>query len=406
VEVPAATLDRLALIPQLPPSGGRHLSLPPGTFPDDDLERLRALGYEPGVFPSRPATAVERPPDGSRAGPRPGPTISVVLCTYQGARYLPEQLRSLTDQTLPPDEVVVCDDGSTDGTLGLLERFAEEVPFTVNVHRNPERLGSTKNFERGIELAKGELIFLCDQDDAWYPRKLEVMAGVLERDPVAGAAFSDADLMDERSRTRDSRLWETLGFTDEMRERLVERPVLVLSRGNVVTGAAMAFRAELRELVLPIPEGWVQDAWIGLLVGAVAGLAPIPEPLIRYRLHGGQQIGVPDPMSSAQHLRRRAQVVRRMTKQERPVLLEQSAYFEQALERLGERADRFPAPQDVLEELAAKIRHLRVRGEMREAGHRVRAVAGELAAGRYHRYSNGLASAAKDLLLADRLGRR
>ena len=93
--------------------------------------------------------------------------ISVAMCTYNGGRYLQEQLESIALQSRLPMELVVCDDQSTDDTISILKRFQSEAPFTVKVVRNSQRLGSTQNFDQAIGLARGDLIAL------WHHRGFE-----------------------------------------------------------------------------------------------------------------------------------------------------------------------------------------------------------------------------------------
>ena len=119
---------------------------------------------------------------------------------------LPEQLASIAAQTRQPDELVVCDDGSSDATPQIVEDFASLVAFPVRFFRNPKNLGSTKNFEQAIGLCTGDLIALCDQDDIWLPEKLARQAEMLERDASLGGVFSDAELVDDRSQPIGKRL--------------------------------------------------------------------------------------------------------------------------------------------------------------------------------------------------------
>ncbi len=112
-------------------------------------------------------------------------TISVAMATYNGGRFLREQLDSIRRQSLPPTELVVCDDGSSDDTVEILRRFAEEAPFKVVIDAHGQRLGFTPNFLRAVGLCTGEIVALCDQDDVWEERKLAVC--------VAG--FADGTVM-------------------------------------------------------------------------------------------------------------------------------------------------------------------------------------------------------------------
>jgi len=98
-------------------------------------------------------------------------STSVALCTYNGERFLSQQLASLAAQTVLPDELVVCDDASTDASMRVVEDFAKNAPFSVRIFRNPNNLGYVKNFEQAIGLCSKEIIFLCDQDDDWEKKK-------------------------------------------------------------------------------------------------------------------------------------------------------------------------------------------------------------------------------------------
>lgn len=337
-------------------------------------------------------------------------TASVALCTYNGAAYLPEQLESIARQTRPPDEMVVCDDGSSDETVALLEAFRADAPFQVGIHHNRERLGSTKNFEKAIGLCTGDVIFLSDQDDIWHREKLAICMDRLDEHREYGAVFGNAELIDERGFAMGRFLWETLGFGEERREMFRNgRAIDILLEGNVVTGATMGFRAALREVLLPIPTGWVQDAWMALVIACVSELGLVLEPLVRYRIHAGQQIGVPFPgpgpgplTARAQLAVRRAQLLRRMRTNERDALRVQAARFDELARRISEHAARFPPKPGVLEDLEGKARHFEVRGRMVATGRRWPIVANELRAGRYRRYSSGLPAAIKDVLLLDR----
>src|SRR5579862_2176323 len=103
----------------------------------------------------------------------PGLTISVAMCTFNGERFVSAQLESIATQSRPPDEVVICDDGSSDGTQEIVRKFALSSPFPIRFAVNPRNLGSTKNFEQAISRCEGAIVALADQDDVWYRYKLE-----------------------------------------------------------------------------------------------------------------------------------------------------------------------------------------------------------------------------------------
>jgi glycosyltransferase involved in cell wall biosynthesis len=319
--------------------------------------------------------------------------LSIALCTFNGARYLPEQLQSFAEQGRPPDELVVCDDVSTDGTPELLERFRQAAPFPVHIHRNATNLGSSKNFEQAIGHCTGDVIALADQDDAWLPHKLAKIEAAFAADANLGLTFSDGVLIDESSRTTGERLWPNLPFPPREQQRFDRgEGARLLLRFNLVTGAACAFRADLRGYVLPIAPGWVHDAWIGVLAAAFARARTEPEPLVLYRAHGEQQIGV-RPWT--------------LTVQWRAALGMDAAYFDKRVacfEALADRLRTFRAElpdPTLLDAVHAKVIHSRVQADLRRRSRLVRPLVAlrELLAGRYHRFGRGIKSFAVDAFL-------
>lgn len=320
------------------------------------------------------------------------------MCTFNGERFLTVQLASIASQTVTPSELVVCDDGSTDSTVAIVRRFAERAPFPVRLTVNDDRLGSTKNFERAIALCEGEVIFLADQDDVWRPDKVAAMTTAFHQNPGASCLFTDAALIDETGARRTETLWQHIGF-DERKQRLVNsgEGFELMSVRNFATGATMAFRNRLRELLLPIPtdHAMLHDRWIVLLCAAVSETRCLPEPLIDYRSHAHQQLGAGPP---AGDLTTWLAAVPATGQRQFAQWAAQLRLVEQRLRE--RRADVRPRR---LFHLAGRIQHLETRAGMSpDFFQRLMSVAGELAHGRYHRYSNHVFSAAKDLFRAYR----
>lgn len=223
----------------------------------------------------------------------PPSRISVAMCTYNGSAFLPEQLASMAAQTRLPDELVVCDDGSVDATPQIVAEFARYAPFPVRWIRNEVNLGSSKNFEKAIGLCTGDLIALSDQDDIWMPEKLARQAERFERDPALGGVFSDAELVDDKSQPVGIRLWVGFRFPPRQQKKFREGGAVdVLLKWNVVTGATLMIRASLRPIYSPIPDCWHHDGWIAWMAVLYSKLDFLEEPLIRYRIHASQQVGV------------------------------------------------------------------------------------------------------------------
>jgi len=243
------------------------------------------------------------------------PCISVAMCTYNGGRYLEEQLESIASQSRLPHELVVCDDGSKDDTLEVLKRFQIGAPFAVRVIRNSQRLGSTRNFDQAIGLARGEFIALCDQDDRWAPTKLERLSLVLQENPFLGGVFSDASLIDDEGRRTGLRLFARHRFTVAKQRRFIGCPTETLLKHDVVTGATLMFRATIRRYCSPIPASWVHDGWLAWMIALHSRLSLIPEALIDYRIHAGQQLGVANAEASSGTAETRRQFYKRVARQ-------------------------------------------------------------------------------------------
>lgn len=208
-------------------------------------------------------------------------SISIAMATFNGARHIGEQLRSLADQTLLPAELVVTDDGSTDGTVEIVSAFAATAPFPVRVHVNPQRLGYAANFMGCAARCEGELIAFCDQDDVWSPDKLATCAALFA--PGVRLVYHNADVFE------GDRVLRPLYPASQ---RPSDRP-FGLSPWFVALGFTIVFRRELldlgavweRSLGYDADPRLAHDQWISL-IGNICGPVPyVARPLARYRLH-------------------------------------------------------------------------------------------------------------------------
>jgi glycosyltransferase involved in cell wall biosynthesis len=309
------------------------------------------------------------------------------MCTYNGARFLPAQLESIFAQTRPPDEIVICDDGSTDETRSL-------IPVNVIFHENEQNLGTVKNFEKAIGLCTGDVIVLSDQDDVWRADKLQLIEEAFNQNPNAGLVFSDADIVDEDLEPLGRRMWDEVSFNSHKRKLVAQgRSLDVLITGWTVTGATMAFRSTYTKLSLPIPTtiSMIHDAWIALTVAAVSDVAMIDEPLIKYRQHQRQQVGAPERKT-------RKQPSARDAFQRRNSSAELQRILDTLHDRLTTQGNGFDC-HNALSFVRNYSHHLDVRANLPQRRlNRVPAVLRELLSWRYHEYANGFKSAAKDLV--------
>jgi glycosyltransferase involved in cell wall biosynthesis len=317
---------------------------------------------------------------------RPETRISIALAVYNGERFISEQLESFVYETRLPDELVVTDNCSTDRTAEIVQDFAAHAPFPVRFYVNNENAGVGKNFDRAISECTGDIIFLSDGDDIWYPDKLRLMEQALEKSPEADLVACEADVVDEDL--------QPCGYTTSSLRRFQRPPFSDLPPSFL--GNSLAFRARLKSVILPIPSSSIflkghHDTWLGLVTLAWGGgVLSIPRPLQAWRQHRTQQSGgFPRPP--------KAKLVRGSELLDEPL-----AVMLAELEARIESPDQKMRSVDrrVLQELREFVTHLKTRARLPASRpRRLPIVIKELAGHRYSRYSSGVLSAIKDLVL-------
>ncbi len=329
--------------------------------------------------------------------------VSIALCTYNGAEFLDCQLNSFLAQTRRPDELIVCDDGSRDGSAPKLSDFAAGAPFPVRISINETNFGSTKNFEKAISFCSGDVIFLSDQDDFWQPSKVERMLLEFEKNAAVGMVFSNAEITDAQMHSLGANLWDFTFPKKLRRPAFAERFFETLLSQNVVTGATLAFRANYRTTFSPIPEdipNLIHDGWIALSVAAVAETVFIDENLIKYRQHSSQQLGIDYEFANSKNYSQRRAGYAKLVEFYRNEILRL-----RHLQELFSTSEQFRTKrreidfEKLVEEKRNRIKHYEQRGDLSEDGfRRTKQIYNEIVSGRYHSFSKGFLSAAKDLL--------
>ncbi|MBL0395028.1 glycosyltransferase [Ramlibacter monticola] len=198
--------------------------------------------------------------------------ISIAMATYNGAKYLPDQLESFANQRVLPQELVVCDDRSTDNTMSVLQSFRRHAPFDVRIIPNERRLGYSANFEKALNSCSGEIIFISDQDDVWLPKKTASVLGALAQ-CKAMVVLNDQEITDANL-TRTGRTimgnTRTLGFKETW----------------ISAGCCTAVRREFLELLNPFPNHLLAyDAWIHKVAVELGTRQVVPEVHQLYRRH-------------------------------------------------------------------------------------------------------------------------
>lgn len=221
------------------------------------------------------------------------------MAAYKGALYIEEQLDSIRMQTMPVDEVIVVDDRSPDNTFEILQKYQKQHPeFPLRVFRNEKNLGYRKNFHEAVSRCTGDLVFLCDQDDAWLPEKVETMAGILDKDPAILVLASSFFLMDGAGSSFEIK--KRHGWSNQnLYNRVVEPDALVrvktehLLVHNFCQGCAQVMRREIADRFVKTFTAELPHDWsINLIASEKSGLYFYNHPLFRYRIHGGNALGL------------------------------------------------------------------------------------------------------------------
>jgi glycosyltransferase involved in cell wall biosynthesis len=230
--------------------------------------------------------------------------ISVALCTFNGVRFIGDQVRSLYRQELLPAQIVVADDGSRDGTLELLRTVATQEDPTGRVELSvlapsPSPLGPGQNFQRALAACVHPTIALCDQDDVWRSDKLAACAEALERSGadlvVSNARVVDADLRPRPAHLPGADIFSRSLVPPRRRRDLVKDPLGRVLRDNFAPGMTFVFRRELVEAAAPVPESWLHDYWLMFVAAARGGVEVVDELLVDYRMHDSNAVANAKP---------------------------------------------------------------------------------------------------------------
>lgn len=205
--------------------------------------------------------------------PKPQPLVSIAVCTYNGERYLREQLDSLVSQTYHNIEIIVVDDCSTDDTCEVIADYIGLPNLTF--FKNDYNLGYVKNFEKAISFCSGDFIALSDQDDVWCPQKIEIL---MEHVKGSSLVYHDSAFIDLAGKDMNKKMSDLFN----MYQGNSGLPFLSY---NCVSGHSLLFEASLRERVLPLPDSFFHDWWIAFIASEHGGISYIDRPLVKYRQH-------------------------------------------------------------------------------------------------------------------------
>jgi len=204
------------------------------------------------------------------------PNVSVAMTTFNGEKYVSDQIRSIVSQLGVEDELIIADDGSTDHTLQILDQFATK-NHRIKILRS-KGIGIVKNFEKAISACTNELIFLSDQDDVWEPHKVQVMKETFRQEEDVTLIMSDLVVVDQDLKTVDESYMKLRGCATGILKNIMK---------NGYVGCALAFRSELKEMILPFPKGIpMHDQWIGIVAEMFGTSKMVEDKLLLYRRYG------------------------------------------------------------------------------------------------------------------------
>lgn len=283
-------------------------------------------------------------------------TISIALCTYNGERFLQQQLDSLASQTRLPDEVVVCDDCSTDRTIEILENWQKRVPFSVHVYRNDVNLGYSKNFEKALQHTSGDIVFVCDQDDVWKENKIQTVANVFEKSPEVGAVYHDASIIDGESK----RIGD-FSVKKYVRYGMVNSfPAFInpdIKSNYVMLGCCGAIRSICLQKLLPIPDEFAYDHWLFSGVNAMASEVFLDDLLIEHRIHANNASTDPEFINQVIQVASKPYVSELWYYMSLKYYLDSEKYISIIKQYITDRIDDNPYKQRYLEFLSGTQRH-------------------------------------------------
>ena len=219
-------------------------------------------------------------------------SYSVALCSYNGEKYIHQQIDSILSQTHRPSEIVVCDDGSTDRTPEILAEYQKQYPEIFRIHFNEINLRSVKNFEKAISLCSKDIIFLSDQDDIWAENKAEKIVSFLDNHAEIDAVATNGFCIDENGAVHEKySLWDAPVFLREKGKNIDYFEIIL--HCNIATGASMAFRATIKPEIMPFPvlKDYHHDEWIAVNIARKGRFEFLNDKLFYYRTHPEQQVG-------------------------------------------------------------------------------------------------------------------
>lgn len=298
--------------------------------------------------------------------------ISVVITTFNSKNHISEQLKSIINQSVPANEIIIIDDYSSDDTIELCRDILYGKNFFII--KNKENIGYVKSFEKGLKMAKGDFIFLSDHDDRWKPNKIKDSIEILNETSYK-CLFSDGTIMNNDSQRQRATLFSSFGIRNSNILSNQNKLFKTLMKKDFVTGATMVIHKSLIKYILPLPKNIIHDKWIAYVSILNNSLIGTNKKLIDYRVHDKQQVGI------------------------KKSYIKRTKSFKYQIYFLETLVERFKGKDDniFLEKIKLKLEHYLSRKKIVEKK-KIILFFSEIFKLNYFRYSSGLLSILRDVL--------
>lgn len=220
--------------------------------------------------------------------------ITIVMSTYNGEKYIREQIDSILSSTCQEFDLLISDDCSSDQTINIINSYQREYPCRIHVHRNEKNMGYTLNFLNAVGRTNSDYVMFCDQDDVWMPDKIELTLKRMKQlennlgSEVPIAVFTDAQVVDENLKTINPSFFRS----GNLNPQKTDLPHILME--NKLIGCTVMFNRALRDVLIehPMPSyARYHDWWIALIAAALGRISYLPKATLLYRQHGNNVVG-------------------------------------------------------------------------------------------------------------------
>ena len=220
--------------------------------------------------------------------------VGVVIATYNGEKYILDQLKSIVNQTQKPDLIVISDGCSTDGTLKIAKNYLDNTNIKYLLLKSDERLGVKENFEKGLIKCDTNYIFFSDQDDYWLQNKIKDTMEIIEKEhPIV--VFTNATITDEFLKPYKKSLWNKVGYKPNDKVKIYNKCDFALQKElikhNIMTGMCMCIDSQIKDKIMPISDYSIHDIWIAHASNCIGKVISLNKEEVLYRQHTNNVIG-------------------------------------------------------------------------------------------------------------------